>query len=526
MSFAPSQESGFVPKVDLTQSLELLASTRCDDSALTDQQVGEAEVFREKLRETFKKEFHENHQPHLSKKDKNERLQTYLKSYKRSIGKEGHVSVDRAYIESELKKELALMRDEPQDSSFEFTLSKCSSATLQMTAPTFTQPTTGLCSPYSITEAQAIAFLSNETIPISLKEIALSFGASNLTIPPEKTEKPRDIIGNLEKLVDAAVTAPVLNFASPESVALFTELCFLLVSGMKRSIVYTTDRITSYVERLPTDRASNVSLQAAFMRAKSSPKRKTPMKYVADLLASLAFDAQLSVFFRFLADAVVFKQKYYYADADIFTYDTCQRIADLVERVEALDFVGEKSIEVGNPTVIPRLSLMEKRVMATLREYLSSIRTSLIEKKEVGGLSNTYWVEAAKLFVDCLLTQDNGQLATLAQLWDLFRAIDAFKCQHAQFPAYKRIFGRVSSAMTMMSDSKAAKLIYKLHKHGLVPYVFIFLASDTRVPFKGFYWQTIEGCLRLANSFKPVAECRISMDRESFLASLRVALAL
>ena len=522
-----ADDGNFVPKIDLTQSVRMLASTRkapldLPDRANADQQ--HVDDFREQLRASFKKKFGHEHQN--IEKSKEEKLQLFLKGYKASVGKEEQVVVDQEHIESELRKELEIMTEETRDVAHEFHLAKCEATSLEILPPLFQQPSGGLCATYLVTEKQAVALLNNQLDPVPLGEIASAFGASYLKPQPDAPEKARDVVGNLEKLVDAATSGAVLDFEAKETVAVFFELGLILVFGMKRTIVYTVDQMISKVEELPKDRASIVALQSALMRAKSSPKRKTPMKYVVDILVSLALDAQLSVFFRYLADAVVFKRKYYYADADIFTYRTCQQIADLAERIEALDFVGYKNFQVPSPAVIPNLQHMEMRVAFTIKEHLAVVRTAFIEHEDIEKVPTLNLIESAKLFVDCLVTLDNGQAAPIVGLWDLFRAIDACKCQHKRFPLYKKLCSEVGSKVTIMSDTKALKMIHRLYKNNLVPFVFIFLAQAPDVPFRGFYWKTMNSCLRLANAFKPLASIVVDIDKEAFLGPLRVALAL
>ena len=191
----------------------MLASTRespldLDHTVGADQQS--VDDFREKLRASFKKKFGHEHQN--VEKSKEEKLQLFLKGYKASVGKEEQVVVDQEYIESELHKELEIITEETRDVAHEFHLAKCEATSLEILPPLFQQPSGGLRATYLVTEKQGVAFLNNKLDPVPLGEIASAFGASFLKPQPDAPEKVRDVVGNLEKLVNAATSGSVLDF--------------------------------------------------------------------------------------------------------------------------------------------------------------------------------------------------------------------------------------------------------------------------------------------------------------------------
>ena len=449
-----------------------------------------------------------------------ERLEQHKANYKRPVQKADLERVDKVFQEKELANILKITADAVRARAAEYDPSKCDFSQIEKRPPVY-KPDVNVLVRFST---------EYEDEKVDLQEVLKRLDAQYLRPSEWKKEEEVDTVARVNMLLAASskqlsASEFVVDFATQDACDLLTELGAFIMRGVKGSLIAALEKLALKMTDDSRERPNIVSLQSSVMKAKGDTKEKSQLRYAVNYVMALLKDAHLSFFLRYLADAVRFKKKYYYSDAELQSYEKCMSLAAVVERIECMGFRGEPKLnnvpKFAKPT---SLSKMTSRISEVVGQYIRDTSTWMIQGVEIARHQLDPVVEIMKLFFVALLRQENGESASSESLWDMYDALAQSECQHKLFAKYIEIHKEVKKRTLLTSTKRGILMTYFLLRENLLPFLFVFLAQFTRRTqiVSPCYWKIdpkatcSTSCLRLALAFLPLCSTRTNIKEDDF----------
>lgn len=431
----------------------------------------------------------------------------------------GHENVGTALLlQNELEMSLQATADAVQERATKFDINGCDFGKVEH-GPTMYNP-----------DNSGMAHVFGEgNVKLSLAEMVERLEAGYLNVAEGKVnEETGTVVARVTSLMSIIRRESVLDLSTPKVVELVTETAAFLAIDLKRPLGEMLSALAGLVVCSSTGSSSIMSMQGCIIQAVESSRDKSNARYAAKYVVYMIQEGCMSTLLKYLVNEASFRRQWYYSDAEIHDFAVCEEMEKCVAEMEGMERVGtfnESSvIRFSHP---PSINRMLSRITDLVDEYLNQVRSWLMSGSDIAHLHMPLFCSIVNVFLDVLLYQESGEIASLESLWELFGAISASECPHRKLVLFRDAYKDVKSKSIIVTGRTALTMTYRIVKEGLLPYVFVFLArlvppSHTPSPA---YWKTDSGnsttALLFAASLLPLNEVQIDVKEDELIDSLR-----
>jgi hypothetical protein len=443
---------------------------------------------------------------------------TFMETYVRPQERSEQAAVDKAFIERELAATLRATgeairaRAAPFEAGFRL-------PGVDLIEPMFRPAPVGLAAVYAQPGDVAFAGLFSG-IDDAIADLGWPFArpAEVPVVAVDYAARWGDLLMQATRQLSA--TEFIIDLSFNSTADLISEIACFFVVGLRTRLYTVFAQLSARITKDSTERADLVPLDTAIRIAHGTAER-SDMRAAASYAVALLKDAQLAALLRYLSNLGWYLREWYYDDALVRDAKLCLKLAGIAEDIECKTirdpFDIESIPEVAPPVPIDRFVV---RVQGAINGFLESARLALIQGEgEKAGKGEQLW-DIARLFVHALVTLENGNLAPLEVLWDVFDAVQTAKVEHSQFPAFLDIIDQDPEVNAVLAGTrkKVVGLLYALLKRSLFPYAIMFTAAISPPPklAKPFYWSSPASILKLAGAFRALDDVAVDFTFDQF----------
>jgi hypothetical protein len=324
----------------------------------------------------------------------------------------------------------------------------------------------------------------------------------------------------LEELPKLFSELPSQNFelGSQAAASIFEFLAQVLLTGMKQPPVVFFRDLVEQMNHDSVEQPGILRLQSAVQEAGEEAADKSPMKTAALFLLGLLRRSLLSAFFRYLAGATTQKKISYFEDSLLHNRQLCLKLAEYCERIDLLDVTGDLPISKLRHALLPvSPDRFLMRINESVNNFVTQFRGWIFDGCDPSKYPSREILMVVDLVTTALLLLDDGKMANLEVLWELFEQICAARRPHVRFQEFVEIMER-EEKFSSARKKRVMNVLWGLLVNGLLPFWMVFLvgATATKHISTPAYWRDQLNCVRMGHALLPLRGVPIEMKQIEF----------